>query len=383
MALRLIEVVCPEEHRQEVQQLAEDSEPKGLWHDALMDEQVMVTILLAADKAESVLDRLENRFAHMEGVRIVLLPVEAAVPREEEPEEGESSEREAQAEGGRVSRQELYEDIAGRANLTRVYVVLVLLSTLVAAIGMWRDNVAVVIGAMVIAPLLGPNMALAFANAMGDTKLLRRALKTGFVAIGVALTLAVLIGIVLPISFDSGQMASRSEVAPSDIALGLAAGCAGALAVAGRLSSALVGVMVAVALLPPLVALGLALGSAQWAVALGAGLLFLANLICINLAAVATFLAQGIRPRTWLEKDRAKKAARRALALWFALLLALVAAIIFGQGRIKQIVLAKAAGPGPVAGMVSGGPLICSRWGRPRRTKCRARSAHRSAALST
>lgn len=89
--------------------------------------------------------------------------------------------------------------------------------------------------------------------------------------------------------------------------------------------------MVAVALLPPLVAFGLLLGGGHAALAMGALSLFLMNLICVNLAGVTTFLVQGIRPATWWEKDRAVKSTRIAIVLWAVLLAGLVGMIVLWQ----------------------------------------------------
>ncbi|MGA8863522.1 MAG: TIGR00341 family protein [Gallionella sp.] len=124
------------------------------------------------------------------------------------------------------------------------------------------------------------------------------------------------------------QLASRTQVGLSDVVLALAAGCAGALAFTTGVSAILVGVMVAVALLPPMVTFGLLLGGGQLTLAMGALSLLLANLICLNLAGVVTFMVQGIRPATWWEKDRAKKATRIAIALWATLLVLLVGLIL-------------------------------------------------------
>ncbi len=91
--------------------------------------------------------------------------------------------------------------------------------------------------------------------------------------------------------------------------------------------------MVAVALLPPLAATGLLLGSRQIDPATGAALLFLTNLICVNLAGVTTFVIQGIQPARWWEANRAKKATGFAIVLWTVLLLALAAVIGFSHRR--------------------------------------------------
>ncbi|MCD6416643.1 MAG: TIGR00341 family protein [Planctomycetes bacterium] len=336
-------MVCPEPKRLEVEQLVQAHQPLGLWHDQFLDGQVLVRILLPAEQAESVLDDLESNYAGMEGFRILLIPVQAAIPR---PDYTEEPAKEAPFEGApkhlptRISRHELYADISASAKLTRVYIAMILLSTMVAAIGMWRDNLAVVIGAMVIAPLLGPNMAFAFASTLGDGKLARSAAKTNLAGVAFSLGVSIAIGIMLslgpsPIGPGIHVLAQRSEVCLADVALALAAGSAGALAFTTGISTALVGVMVAVALLPPLVAFGLTLGAARWGMALSAGLLFATNLVCVNLAAVTTFLFQGIHPRTWWKADKARKASRNALIIWVSLLLTLVALIILAQHWLR------------------------------------------------
>jgi uncharacterized membrane protein len=91
--------------------------------------------------------------------------------------------------------------------------------------------------------------------------------------------------------------------------------------------------MVAVALLPPLVAFGLLLGGWHPALAMGALSLFLVNLISINLSGVVTFLVQGIHPATWWEKDQAKKATHIALKLWVMMFAILVGLILLFQKR--------------------------------------------------
>lgn len=120
------------------------------------------------------------------------------------------------------------------------------------------------------------------------------------------------------------EMASRTRVCVGVIAVALASGSAGALAFTTGVSATLIGVMVAVALLPPLVASGLMLGGGHLTLATGAFSLFLVNLICVNLAGVTTFLLQDIKPTSWWEKDRAVKATRIAIALSVILLAVLV-----------------------------------------------------------
>jgi uncharacterized hydrophobic protein (TIGR00341 family) len=178
----------------------------------------------------------------------------------------------------------------------------------VAAIGLVNDNVAVVIGAMVIAPLLGPNMALALATTLGDFSLVKSSLKANVSGLLMAVSLSIILGVWLQVDPSSQQIASRTHVALMDVVLALSAGIAGTLAFTAGAPAALIGVMVAVALMPPLVTVGLMIGSGHLVLALDASWLLLTNIICINLAAVATFWVQGVRPTTWWEVALARRA---------------------------------------------------------------------------
>lgn len=324
MALRLIEMVLPEQDGMEIRALLQEHKTLEYRQIRLPDGDVLVRILLDAEQSEAVLDLLGERYAGKEGNRVVILAVEATLPRAEpepEPEPEQPAPQEKPPE--RISREELYEDIKDAAQCSRVYLTMVVLSTIVAAVGLYYNSVAIIIGAMVIALLLGPNMALALATTLGDLALLRRAFLTALAGISVAMVLSTIIGVLLQVDPAIPEIASRDGVGLGDLVVALASGAAGALAFTTGVSAILIGVMVAVALLPPLVAFGLLLGSGHAVLAMGALSLFLMNLICVNLAGVTTFLVQGIRPATWWEKDRASKATRIAITLWLAVLAAL------------------------------------------------------------
>lgn len=330
MALRLIEMVLREKDGGEVRELLR--EHKVLEHRQLRlpDGEVLVRILLDAEQSEAVLDLLEKQYTGGEGGnRVVILPVEATLPRAD-PAPGALTEEPSSEEKPpeRISREELYEDIKDAARCSRVYLAMTVLSTIVATVGLYYNSVAIIIGAMVIAPLLGPNVALALGTTLGDLSLLRRGLLTGLAGIATAMMLSVMFGVLLEVNPASPEVASRTGVGVGDVAVALASGSAGALAFTTGVSTTLIGVMVAVALLPPLVTFGLLLGGGHPALAMGALSLFLMNLICVNLAGVTTFLVQGIRPASWWEKDRAAKATRVAIGLWAALLAGLVGMIL-------------------------------------------------------
>ncbi|NIV31322.1 MAG: DUF389 domain-containing protein, partial [Anaerolineae bacterium] len=102
---------------------------------------------------------------------------------------------------------------------------------------------------------------------------------------------------------------------------------AAVLSLTTGLPTVLVGVMVAVALLPPTAALGLMLGSGQIDLAIGAGLLLAVNVVCVNLAAKVGFLVMGVKPRTWLEQRKARQSMTTYIGFWLVTLLILLAAI--------------------------------------------------------
>ena len=133
---------------------------------------------------------------------------------------------------------------------------------------------------------------MSLGTTLGDLSLLRHGLVTALAGIAAAFALSVIIGVLLNVNPASSEMASRTWVSFGDIAVALASGSAGALAFTTGVSATLIGVMVAVALLPPLVTSGLLLGGGHPALAAGAFSLFLVNLICINLAGVTTFLCK-------------------------------------------------------------------------------------------
>ena len=147
--------------------------------------------------------------------------------------------------------------------------------------------------------------------------------------------LTVSIGIGLTFQFDPtvGQIAGRSQITLAHVVVAASAGAAGAIAVTTGVSAAMVGVMVAVALVPPLVAVGLLLGAGEYAAASAAGLMLVTNIVCVNLAAVVVMLLQGILPNRWYEADRAKRAIWVALVMWTTLTLILAGLIWYaGEG---------------------------------------------------
>lgn len=333
MALRMLEVTLPADRLDAVCEALEENGVIDLWRVEAEGDRGFARVLVPHERVESVSDLLVDRLGDLPHFRIVVLSVEATLPAPDEVE-GEARDDEGSGEKrpARVSREELYQDLEPSIQVTWVYIATVVLSTVVAAVGLLRDDVAVIIGAMVIAPLLGPNVALSLSATLGDLDLARRAVRTNLAGVATALVLAVALGVLLHVDPAMPQIASRTRVGLADLALALAAGSAGTLAYTTGLSGAVIGVMVAVALLPPLVVAGLLVGAGFFAESVAAFTLLVANVTCVNLAGVATFLAQRVRPRGWWEEETARKATRWAIVSWLVML-AILGAVIFVLDR--------------------------------------------------
>lgn len=336
MPLRQIEIVIPKNRQEACQDLLSDDSVVHYWQNSSDQSGYILKVLVDAVDTEIFLDKVERFFSKDEDYRMVMTSVEATLPRiEEKPNEEEEKNNVSDEpahkplQGVRVSREELYSDISDAVDLSRIYVALVILSTIVAALGILRDNTAVVIGAMVIAPLLGPNVGLALSTTLADTDLGIKSLKTNTVGLLIAFSISVLMGYFLTVDTEVYQIMSRTEVHLSDISLALASGAAGVLAYTMGMSTAVIGVMVAVALLPPLVVAGLLLGDLQLSLAFFAFLLLCINIICVNLAGITTFILQGVRPRTWYDAQKAKKASKFAITLWVLIIVILAGVIYF------------------------------------------------------
>ncbi|MFA9480089.1 TIGR00341 family protein [Phycisphaerales bacterium AB-hyl4] len=335
--LRLVELSANTDAVERLQQAVGDISCIEQWLLHGNDNRSTLRLLLPSDAVEAVFDAIAEHELPDDSFRVMLFPIEATLPAVGQPEEEQTSKEAAKQSGdqrqrGRISRDELLNDLTPGTQISTIYLIMVLLSAIVASVGLLRDNVAVIIGAMVIAPLLMPNMALALATALGDLKMAARALATNAAGVAVAFIFSCIVGLVHGVDPSADELQTRTRVSLGDIGLGLASGIAGAISVTTGVPATLIGVMVAVALLPPLVATGLLLGAGEWVMAGGAALLLAVNIICINLAGVGTFVLQGIRPRTWYEASVARRATFTALALWLTALLSLAVLVWIAEG---------------------------------------------------
>jgi len=266
--LRLIQVILPKGREHRIPEILRDFQYLDLWEESLQDEWISFKILVEGEHAEEIIDELQERLGWLEDFRIVLFVVEASLPSQNQKKMkrrmrkgSKLKEKGLKKQFYRLSREELYSKINEMARVSSSYIILTILSAIVAAIGIYTENVAVIIGAMVIAPLLGPNIAFSFATALGDNRLAMSAGRAILIGIIISLAVSTITGTIFDVNPGSFEITHLTNVGVSDIILAIAAGSAGAISITLEVATVLVGVMVAVALLPPVVTCGLLLGA--------------------------------------------------------------------------------------------------------------------------
>ncbi len=192
---------------------------------------------------------------------------------------------------------------------------MLVLSAIIATLGLLANSVAIIIGAMIIAPLMGPIIGMAFSVAMGNRKLLRRSSFTLFKGIVLTVIASWLTASFIGLETVESEILSRANPTLIDFGIAMAAGLAGAFAQTRRsIADAIPGVAIAVALVPPLSVIGIGLGLGEKAIASGAFLLFCTNLICIVFFGSLVFLFQ-----SYGNLERAKKGLAMSTIVMFAL----------------------------------------------------------------
>lgn len=189
-------------------------------------------------------------------------------------------------------RQELLED----STLNLNFLVLVITSCIIATLGLLTNSAAVIIGAMIIAPLMNPLRGLALGALDADRILLRQSFITLGVGTGLSILTSGVIGWLFQIpalSFGS-EILARTQPTLADLGVALAAGgVSGFAKIRPKVSDVLAGTAIAVALMPPLCVVGIALSQQSLPYSSGAFLLFLTNLLGITLACMITFIWGG------------------------------------------------------------------------------------------
>ena len=296
----------------------------------------VATFPLPTAAVEPVLERLREAGID-ERTYTVIVAAETVISRRFEALEDEY-EADADRGGDRISREELQAKADDLASGLGTYVLMTVISAVIATAGLLLDSPATVVGSMVIAPLIGPAMSAAIGTVVDDEALFRRGARMQVLGVAVAVLAATLFAFALrslalvPPGLDPLELAEVSErLAPNVLVLVVAvgAGVAGIVSLMTGVSATLVGVMIAVALIPPAAAVGIGIAFGIPRLVLGAGVIVAVNVLSINLSALVMLWYEGYRPQRWFREDDARAAFLKRVAV-LAVAIALLSVFLGG-----------------------------------------------------
>lgn len=210
---------------------------------------------------------------------------------------------------------------------SRDIVMMLIIATVVALAGLFLNNVAVVIGAMLISPLLGPLNAVTVNAVLGNVRNVVRAevslFTLVFIAIGVGAVITFVASEFIPLSL-TGEILQRTHVSILDVIVAVLLGVAGGLALLTEIPEILVGVAVAVAFIPPATVAGILLALGHFELFVGAFLLTMSNLFGLKVGEMLTIRAKGLSPRSYYEIKKARTYGAYSLVFFLVIVILLV-----------------------------------------------------------
>jgi uncharacterized hydrophobic protein (TIGR00341 family) len=327
--VRLVQISIPSGKREAILSTLDDEAVDYVVTDETSGREfaAIAYVPLPTNAVEPVLESLRDAGLDDDAFTVVLDANTVVSRRFEKLQETYADERDED----RIAKDELVTAAADLAPGVRTYVLMTVVSAVIATAGLLLDSPAVVVGSMVIAPLVGPAMATSVGTVVDDSEMFVRGVRLQvlglLLAIGSAFVFAFLVRqvhLVAPVADVTAIPEVRERVAPDFLSLVIAvgAGVAGIVSLTTGVSAALVGVMIAVALIPPAATVGIGLAWGQPLVSLGAGVLVLVNVLSINLAALVVLWYTGYRPDHWFNEDDARRATlSRVAALVVAIVL--------------------------------------------------------------
>ncbi|TYL36697.1 TIGR00341 family protein [Natronococcus pandeyae] len=319
--MRLVEILIPKEKRDAVEGVLEDEEIDYtlVEEESRSEPSVVITFPLPAPAVESVLDEIRETGIDEDSYTVI---VEAETVISDQFDDLEQ--RYAQ-NTPRISREEMQARAKDLTPRFSTYLVMTIMSVVVATAGLLLDSPAVVVGSMVIAPLIGPALGASVGTVINDQALFRRGIKLQAIGLGVGVITAAIFAVVVRTTglvppmidlFAISEIEGRVRPDLLSLVIAVGAGVAGAWTLTAGTSAALVGVMIAAALVPPLGVVGIGIAWARPEVALAAGVLVLVNILAINVTSLGVLWYKGYRPENWFGADEARVATRRrAVAL--------------------------------------------------------------------
>lgn len=325
--MRLVQVTIPAGKRETVLDTLDGLEVDYVVTDETSKRDItgIAYFPLPTEAVEEVLEELRAAGLEEEAYTVVL-DAQTVISRRFERLE-EKYEEESKEDPARIAREELSATVSDLVPSISTFLVMSVVSAVVATAGILLDSPAIVVGSMVIAPLIGPAMATSVGSVIADRDMFLRGVRLQ--AIGFALAIAAAAGFavlarsihLVPPGLDIlaiDQVSGRLSPDFLSLAVALGAGVAGALSLSTGVSTALVGVMIAAALIPPTAVIGIGIAWSMPEAVLGSSVLVLVNVLSINLAALVVLWYEGYRPEDWFHLEEARMATLKRVTVLVA-----------------------------------------------------------------
>ena len=342
--MRLIQVIIPEGKKDVILDLLTE---KGIDYVVTPETSQrkysdVLFFPIPKEGVEEILDELRDAGLEKDGFTVVTR-AEAIVAREFEELKKQYQESE-EANETKVARQELKASAENLSPPSPTYYLLLLAASIIASAGILLDNAAIVVGSMVIAPLIGPAMASCVGTVINDENLFYTGVKKQILGVLVAVASSIgfsrlALAVLMPVNLDLlnlSQISNQLNPGFLSLVVALGSGLAGAFSLTAGINSALVGVMISIALLPPAAAAGIGIATVNLEIAAGAGILLLINLISVNLAGTFTLWLQGYKPGRWYEQKGAERATKSRIFTLMVLLLVISVFLGFATWDLRK-----------------------------------------------
>ncbi|MHA1121981.1 MAG: TIGR00341 family protein [Candidatus Heimdallarchaeota archaeon] len=328
--MKQIQVTVPAgEGNELVKSLDEVVSPSQITHVKGSDFS-LILITVTPNRTGFVMDHLIDLGIGRVKGRISITDIDATIPRIR----GRKQDRSLR----RISIEELEQNVSSLTKLNFNYISMTILSSILAALGLVGDDNVTLIASMIIAPLMGPFVALAFGAVTSNQKILRE----GIIAQSVGILITILIGLIIgsfyrfTLNEPSAFIIARGEPNIVNLVIAIASGLTAGICFVSGTSLALVGVAAAAALLPVSVNIGIALVLAEWQIALGSSVLFITNVICVILGCMIVFWIRKVEPPQEVKKIKARRTIRNQIIAFVLVLLVVAFPIVQTSVQITR-----------------------------------------------
>lgn len=236
-----------------------------------------------------------------------------------------------------ASEQEVIEGIEKGVNFRGAKLWILIIAVFVASLGLNTNSAAVIIGAMLISPLMGPIIGMGLGVGIYDFDLLRRSWRNYIVATIFSVLTATVYFLISPISVAQSELLARTSPTFYDVLIALSGGLAGIIALSSksqRTGNVIPGVAIATALMPPLCTVGFGIATANWAYAAGALYLFLINTIFIAFSTlIGAMFIMKFSKKAYMDHAKETRVKRAIYAIAFV---TIIPAILLTIGMVRQ-----------------------------------------------